>query len=166
MKVNVSKLEIEQFFLRAMAESWANNAVAKKIVEMPGYKALSFSEGGFYLLDSYCADERDVRSDGTTTIWFHNRPIWIMQYGGFHQREVISFLKSALMKSYKYYQSFCGGRGPYYYKEGDLLYINRPISNDFGNFAGQEEIIDIGKSEQAEYPKRLGYYEYHGKLYD
>lgn len=147
--------EVEQFFFKAMIEGWT--AGGKKIVipHMPNYKALPFRDGDFYLLDRYCVTTHGPKSAGTTTIWFQDAPIWLMNYGGYYEERAIKFLKAAIRKAYGAHQFF-GGRGPLLFSEGSLVYVNQPRLNNFSKFEGREEVFDL------ETGGSLGWHEYWG----
>ncbi len=151
-------LEVRSFFFMAMSEGWAA-AGDKKIViaDMPGYKALSFRDGDFYLLDRYCVNPNTLKSAGTTTIWFQGIPVWVMNYGGFYEEEEIAFLKRALLWTYQRC-IFVGCRGLNGYVEGlesSLLYVNH-FRGDFARFDGHEEIFRVKNGAS------LGFHEYEG----
>lgn len=146
---------VQSFFFRAMVEGWATGGRKIKIAEMPGYKALPFREGDFSLLDCYCVTPNSPKSAGTTTIWFQDVPVWLMNYGGYYEEQAIKFLKRALRQAYEAHQ-FVGGRGPLVHTEGSLVYVNRPRLNDFAKFEGREEIFD------AQSGTSLGFHEYWG----
>lgn len=147
--------QIQSFFFKAMVEGWAIGGQKIKIADMPGYKAIPFRDGDFYLLDCYCVTPNSPKSAGTTTIWFKDVPVWFMNYGGFYEESAISFLKRALHNTYEVHQ-FVGGRGPILYEEGNLVYMNHPDPNDFAEFEGCEEVFE------AESGTSLGYHKYWG----
>lgn len=149
--------EIKKFFFKAMINGYVSSDDKIKITEMPEYKAIPFKEGKFYLLDNYLTTPYSDKSAGTTTIWYNNKPVWIMHYGGYYKEPVIPLLKKALKKTYKTSQFF-GARGPSTLidSENSLVYINSPKMNDFERFEGREEIFDIQKNIS------LGYHEYWG----
>lgn len=146
--------QIESFFFKAMVEGWAIGSKKIKIADMPGYKAIPFRNGDFYLLDCYCVTNNSPKSAGTTTIWFQDVPVWLMNYRGFYEESVIAFLKRALHKTYEAHQ-FIGGRGPILYEEDDLVYMNHPDHNDFADFDGDEEVFDADGTS-------FGYHKYWG----
>lgn len=147
--------QIQSFFFKAMVGGWAVGGQKIKIADMPGYKAIPFRDGDFYLLDRYCVTPNSPKSAGTTTIWFQGIPVWLMNYGGFYEESAIAFLKRTLCKTYEAHQ-FVGGRGPLVCIEGSLIYVNQPCLNDFAKFEGREQILD------AENGMSLGFHEYWG----
>jgi len=148
--------QIQSFFFKAMIEGWAKNSPKMSITDMPGYKAIPFEDGDFYLLDRYCVNPHSQRSTGTTTIWFRNEPVWVMNYGGYYTKGATAFLKNALGKAYQEHH-FVGGRGPRVYKDGlAYLYINQARINEFEKFEGREEIF-AGVDNVP-----LGFHEYWG----
>ncbi len=134
--------KIKKFFFRAMMAGWVNDDKKTTIANMPGYKQIPFREGNFFLLDRYCVNHSSQKSAGTTTIWFENNPVWVMNYNGFYDKCVFAFLKSILCRTYTD-QQFYGGRGPFIYIEGSLIYINELKLNDFSKFEGHEKVIDM-----------------------
>ncbi|MEK7567545.1 MAG: DUF5680 domain-containing protein [Patescibacteria group bacterium] len=148
--------KVKEFFFTAMMQGWAVAGSKKiKIPDMPGYKAIAFREGDFYLLDRYCVTPNSLKSAGTTTIWFRNDPIWVMNYEGFYEERAIIPLKEALFFSYRTGQ-FVGGRGPKIYVDGNMIYVNQSRHNEFQEFDGIEEIFDGSKEES------LGNHKYSG----
>lgn len=147
--------EVEQFFFKAMVEGYAAGGQKIKIADMPNYKAIPFRDGDFYLLDRYCVTPHGPKSAGTTTIWFQDAPVWLMNYGGYYEERAIKFLKTALRKAYEARQFF-GGRGPLVFSEGSLVYVNQPRFNDFLKFEGREEVFDLDTRSS------LGWHEYWG----
>lgn len=147
--------QIQSFFFKAMVEGYVAGGQKIEIADMPGYKALPFRDGNLYLLDRYCVTPNSPKSAGTTTIWFKDVPVWVMNYGGFYEESAIAFLKRALRKTYEAGQ-FVGGRGPLVYVEGSLVYVNQPRLNDFAKFEGREEVFN------AKGVTSLGFHEYWG----
>lgn len=147
--------QIQTFFFKSMTEGWTTKDQKIEITDMPGYKAIPFRNGDFYLLDRYCVTPRSTKSAGTTTIWFQNIPVWLMNYGGFYEDGAILFLKQALRETYERGQ-FVGGRGPLTYTDGSSVYVNKPLLNNFSKFEGREEVFDT-KSGAS-----LGFHEYWG----
>ena len=154
--LNIEEIEIQSFFFKAMVSGWASGVEKIKIADMPMYKAMPFREGDFYLIDRYCVNKKSLKSAGTTTIWYRDVPVWVMNYGGFYEESVIAFLKNALFDAYSE-QEFVGGRGPLSYSELEgLNYVNRPLLGDFAKFEGREEIFSASSG------KSLGFHEYWG----
>ena len=156
MKLDLS--HVEALFFTAMQAGYAAEEVKKvKVVDMPGYKEIRYEDGDFLLVDRWCVNPDTERSAGTTTIWYQNKPVWFMSYGGFYPERLIHFLKSALRMQYCGDGHFNGGRGPKLV--GDLsaarIYRNRPVQNEFGQFSGREEILDAHTGE-------VGYHDYWG----
>ncbi len=149
---------IQSFFFEAMVEGWAGGGKKTEIADMPGYKAISYRDRDFFLLDCYCVNPGSRKSAGTTTIWLGDEPVWFMSYNGFYAVNAIPFLKRALWRTYEA-QKFFGGRGPIAFQEGPYVYLNRPRPNDFEEFAGREEIIHTGIPGPL-----LGFHEYRGSI--
>jgi hypothetical protein len=133
-------------FFAAMQVGWAAGAKGTIVPRMPGYKEVEY-EGyaGFLVIDRYCVSSAG-KSAGTTTIWFGDDPVWFMSYGGFYPKEVVPFLKRALMSSYNQCE-FVGGRGPVFYGDDSnypgLSYRNVvEKGSDFCScFRGDEHIL-------------------------
>lgn len=154
--LDIKEIEIQSFFFRAMVSGWASGGEKIKIAAMPLYKAMPFREGDFYLLDCYCVNKKSLKSAGTTTIWYRDVPVWMMNYGGFYEESAIAFLKRALLRAYNK-QEFVGGRGPAFYSENTgLNYANRPLLGDFAKFEGREAVFNASGRES------LGFHEYWG----
>jgi hypothetical protein len=131
--------KVKEFFFKGMVEGYAGQGARIALDQLPGYKANSFGEGDWYLLDCWCGDPLSGRSAGTTTIWYRNNPVWVMHFGGQYPQEVIPTLKAALRQSYQN-QEFLGGRGPRTYGIEPYIYVNVPRVNDFSLFEGREGI--------------------------
>lgn len=160
--MGITEKEIEQFFFKAMMEGWSTSKKKIKILKMPGYKAIPYKDGDFYLLDFYCTTPNSDRSAGTTTIWYKNLPVWTMNYGGYYEEHVIDFLKLALLKTVEK-QEFIGGRGPRKFAHRNfngLMYVNNPKIGSIGfrEFKGREEIYDFLNGDY------YGFHEYWGML--
>lgn len=151
--------QTQEFFFKAMLEGWSAGGPRIQIPDMPGYKAIPFHDGDFYLLDCYCVIPNSPKSVGATTIWFQDAPVWVMNYGGLYEEKVIPFLKTALLVAYKADQFF-GGRGLHYFSmkfsAGSFTYVNNPRHNFFSKFEGREEIFN------SETGASLGWHEYWG----
>ncbi len=144
-------------FFEAMKKGWAAGVKAVPVPGMPGYKEIEFQMGDFRLLDRYCVS--DAGSAGTKTIWYQDKPVWFMSYGGHYPKEVIPFLKHALMLNYECCQ-FNGGRGPKSFREHhlypDMIYQNNAnFGSTFEGFKGVEIVIAVGRPP-------LGQHEYFG----
>lgn len=146
---------IQSFFFKAMTEGWASGGQKIKIPDMPGYKGIPFRDGDFYLLDRYCVSPYSSSSAGTTTIWFKDVPVWVMNYGGYYQERAIPLLMTALRSTYGK-ANFVGGRGPRVFRSGVMVYVNHPRLNGFVKFEGREEVFVAETSEP------LGFHEYWG----
>ena len=149
--------EVEQVFFMAMREGWAAGAEKISMPGMPGYKAIRFQYREWHVLDKYCANSQTGKSAGETTIWYERTPVWVMQYGGAYDKRVISFLKKCLMEYYEK-SIFWGGRGMRFSNNssGSLFYTNDPLSNNFSQFEGHEEVITVDTGEC------MGYHDYKG----
>jgi hypothetical protein len=143
--VNIDIKQIKSFFFKAMAEGWAASGEKKTVSPLPGYKAITFQDENYYLIDCYCVNPSSDKSAGITTIYFQDNPVWIMNYGGCYEKQVIDFLKLALTETINK-QEFIGGRGPQKFAHREfkgLMYINNPVLFDFSEFKGREEVYDF-----------------------
>jgi len=147
----------QEFFLKAMLQGWISGAEETKVPHMPGYRTIPFRDGDLFLLDCYCVNPNSSKSAGTTTIWYRDIPVWIMQYGGFYRKSEISFLKHALRCAYES-NVFIGGRGPIDYREDQLLYENSPNFDEFEGFSGIETIYRLPELEELGHHKYWGMY--------
>ncbi|MEK7564704.1 MAG: DUF5680 domain-containing protein [Patescibacteria group bacterium] len=147
------------FFFEAMIQGWVGEGVETELPNLPGYKVFRHESADkrLVLVDSYCVSgkSRVPKSVGTTTIWWDDRPVWWMSYGGWYEKEAVPFLKQALLSVYKV-GGFIGGRGPASFRDGHMIYVNRPEKCDFSSFKGHEEIIEIASGST------LGEHEYWG----
>ena len=138
--------EIEAFFFEAMRAGYAAGSETTKIPKMPGFKGIPYNKGKLYLLDCWAVSPVGHKvignkSVGQTIIWENRIPVWWMQYSGRYPKEVIVFLRKALLENYSR-NIFCGGRGPKIFSEGSLIYINDPDPGGrFDFFSGKEKIL-------------------------
>ncbi|MFC1640884.1 DUF5680 domain-containing protein [Patescibacteria group bacterium] len=148
--------EVEAFYFEAMLAGYAAEGIEKgTITELPGFKTIPYRRGRFSLLDCYGVRLDSPKSAGSTTIWCDDEPIWMMSYCGYFAKEVIPFLKKALLEAYQSHQ-FEGGRGPRLFEEGSLTYMNKPAFNFFSEFNGFERIIDSKSDKEVGFHKYLG----------
>ena len=148
---------VEAFFFKAMLNGWVSDAEETTLPGMPGFRAIQFREGDFYLLDRYCVTPMSSKSAGTTTIWHKDAPVWVMNYGGWcYDNAVLAVLKAALREAYAE-GLFMGGRGPRIYTtDVGVVYANIPYTNDFSAFSGRE-VMTSDVDDQV-----FGYHEYWG----
>lgn len=162
MAQNLSINEVETAFFEAMVEGWAAGAEPKST---PWDHSIVFMGNvRFWVRDSWITDPNGIGDCGRIVIWlkgsslFSSKPVWVMQYGGYYDEAVISFLKAALMESYSS-GLFYGGRGPYEFSDDQrwpgLKYRNIVERNSFGGFWGWEQ-IECGSGISA------GHHHYHG----
>ena len=155
MLTKVTDTELKAFFFQAMRVGYANQG-GRAISGMLGHKSIQYDNGDLHLIDQWCSGNVSNNSSGMTTIWFKDRPIWVMHYWGNYADSATSFLKDALMQCYKH-DLFYGGRGPLVCPGPDgLLYRNQYTSNRFERFAGREEIVSLPGATV------LGWHEYAG----
>lgn len=166
---------IRDFFCEAMMCGWVSGAEPLELHYFPGYKCYEHRDGPFRLIDTFCsgedqfaelerADEQRA-SSGQTTIWYVDKPIWVMSYSGQYPSKAIHFLKSVLWAAYSH-RCTRGGRGVHYYGQDDLSYTNLNDqfgSNDgFADSSGTEYIYEAQPQEVASFVAghRLGYHHY------
>jgi hypothetical protein len=137
-------------FFEAMKSGYIGESAGKRAGEFPGSNILEYSFNDWKVVDSYIVSPISTHSGGTTTIYYGEIPIWMMQYLGWYQKEAIPCLKTALRQSYVA-GHYHGGRGPVTHLHEGYLYSNQVRENDFWNrTVGQETIfspqgIDVGQ---------------------
>jgi len=149
--------KVERVFLEAMVNGWANPEVKKvPLPGLPGSKAIRFRKEGLFVLDYYFSNPESGRSMGNTVILEGKTPVWMMSYGGHYPKEVVPFLKEALLVNYKA-KVFVGARGPHFFENDTYAYVNTVMRGDFESFFGEEKII------HRESGRSLGHHTYFGK---
>ena len=115
---------------------------AKRIIipHLPAYKAITYRNGDLSVVD--CWTSNGSYSAGMMTIYADDRPVWVEHYGGMYEEAAIPLLKYALEETRKT-REFVGGRGPRRFSNSSMVYVNRPRSNDFTQFNGDEEIRSL-----------------------
>ena len=135
---------IQDIFFDAKAHGWTcitEQAVKKiEMPQFPGSKVILYEHGPFRVLDWYMANLNS--STGITTIGFRGRPVWVMHYGGWYEKEAIPFLKNCLRQAYSD-RRFYGGRGPVFVQDSQFTYVNQIERKKFSDFAGQESIFGL-----------------------
>ncbi|MFA5173233.1 MAG: DUF5680 domain-containing protein [Candidatus Paceibacterota bacterium] len=148
----------KEFFFEGMLARYFGHRDGKKITKIEssdGCNDIVFRDGDFKVVDRFYITPDSDFSAGTTTIFFENKPVWWMAYGGCYPAEAIAFLKMALKENYER-GTFLGGRGPKLVEEENFVYRNEVRMSDFKIFNGRESIVDL----EAE--KELGFHEYFG----
>ena len=133
---------VEAFFFTAMQTGYAVEGIQKtKVADMPGYKEIRYEDGDFLLVDRWCVNPNSQKSAGTTTIYYQNKPVWFMSYGGYYPEHLIPALKKVLRLTYQK-KIFAGGRGKSVGDfEAGVFYVNTVEFGDFIHFRGREEIV-------------------------
>ncbi len=135
---------VQDSFFDAMMAGYAGAAQEKEKPDLPGLKVIEWTNeycGSWRVLDSYLVSSLGQYSGGTTTIWYNDTPIWMMQYMGYYREEAIPCLKAALRANYER-KEFNGGRGPQVFRQDGLIYLNTTTSNNFyGDAHGEEKIV-------------------------
>ena len=159
--------EILPVFFQALMNGYAGNAEETTIPALPGSKLIPFQLGPFKVFDCYHvspkpgADTSALYSFGQTIIWHEDVPVWMMQYQGAYDEQVIPFLKRALHHAYRS-NNFVGGRGSRLYQDDEKLYVytNRvEPPNDWTHFRGREEVFSTAMDGALR-----GWHEYQGML--
>lgn len=149
--------ELQAFFLKAAAQTYAGKGKKRFIDSLPAAKVYRFEKDGLLYIDTYFTNGEF--SGGQTIIyrretWSVYRPLWIMQYNGwcrYDAKDTLAFLKAALAEAYLNGE-FYGGRGPAEYVQNKyeaedqdklLVYRNHPnpYHVDFDYFEGRERIF-------------------------
>ncbi|MEI6238099.1 MAG: hypothetical protein WCP15_01020 [bacterium] len=127
---------------------------------------------GFKVVDLWEVTPFGNFSFGTIRVIYMGIPVWIMQYQGYYEKDVIPFLKLALATSYSRHE-FTGGRGPTMFEVEEmespyhgLRYENHfqkvGEKTDWRKFDGEEKILR--GSGMGKHAVRVGYHEYSGLL--
>ena len=129
-------------FFEAMKQGYAAAPLKGAMEGMPHSKTIEYTFEDWRVLDVYQTSPISDRSGGTTTLFFENVPIWMMQYLGKYDKKTIPCLKAALLQNYEK-EVYEGGRGPeVYHHEDGLVYYNQVDQNDFfGRTWGTESIF-------------------------
>jgi len=159
---------MENLFFDAMIKGYAGDGVYKK--QAQGFKQFVYQrpEWDLCLFDSYYSHPESKKGFGHTVITLNTDrsiPFWFMQYEGFYPKEVILFLKEALLVTYKN-KKFVGGRGRDYLS-CSLQYVNTPKSVEYflpSSFARFRGVEVIKKTDGREVVEILGYHRYRGGL--
>ena len=145
-------MEVRDIFFNAMHDGgWATEGPCSeksKSREMdpselpPGHKGIEWKDGLWVVRDTWIQISGNPYSGGSTTINYDDIPVWLMQYRGWYAKEVIDFLQGALASNYRN-GFFSAGRGPDSYSQGDLLYLNEIVRNDFADFECKEKVLHM-----------------------
>lgn len=160
-------VRLQQFFFEAALATYASGKKAMKIGHAWEFRHVS-EFGRLVYVDQYVVNGE--YSGGQTVILVDDAPAWLMQYHGWcknDDREVLAFLKGALLHTYKE-GKFLGGRGlqdffedPY--GSAGLVYENWPqppsYNHGFASFQGRERIW-----RKPEMTKDLFWHQYQGFL--
>jgi hypothetical protein len=140
----------KKFFFEAMRHGWASGEAKFVATEFRGWKEKTWfyknpDFPNFVLVDKYETVSDSRVSHGRKSISYLDVPIWFMDYGGWYDKEVIPFLKEALMLAYSS-EVFCGGRGRASFTRNEaypgMLYINQGEFLNFAGFRGRELATD------------------------
>ena len=140
---------VQSAFFHAMAVGYAGAAERTTIPQLPGSKVIPFVWGDFKVVDLWLTTPYSPKSEGMTTIWFQNNPVWVMHYGGRYHDIDIPFIKNCLHRAYVVERRFYGGRGPQFVRGERFTYINYIERNDFEKFFGEEVVFDLNESHSG-----------------
>lgn len=132
----------KQHFFLAMLRGWIEGNIKEMPGKKLGHREALYQEGDFRIVDHHCSDS--PVSSGTTTIYHHGLPIWLMTYMGKYLQEDIPPLKHILRAVYERGE-FIGGRGPRVCPLHPCFgtYENQVREGScFSNFTGKEHISD------------------------
>lgn len=140
--------DLAKFIVEANAQTWAAEG-AEVTPQRPGYKELEYppenKRRDWYLRDSYTGY---FRAPGMSTVYYKDKPVWTMSYGGHGQtedyedsaKETFNFLQKALMKV----TPEMPYRGPKEFIEEGKKYTFRLLRGDLTDCLWEEEIHEDG----------------------
>jgi len=147
---------IQGAFFRAMREGYATGVLKTSIQELPCSNLITYDEERFKVVDFYFTNSGSAFSSGMTIIYFDGKPVWSMAYQGWYEQHDISFLKQALLDSYRK-GHFIGGRGPARLEAEDgRAYINQ-FEGSFAEFSGEEQILNQDGSRSGQHMYQGGF---------
>lgn len=150
----INKKDLKKFLKEAKVNTYASSGEASEKILRDGGKKLEYVKGNFFYRDIYFGFNPFI---GEEIIFYHQKPIWGMNYYGkvivepVSAKEIYLFLKEALKKVTEV-KPF---RGPDNFKSGYFEYLNN-VEGKIESFTGEEKIF---------YKKELVYIlNYHGGL--
>lgn len=157
--------ETEEFFFLGVMKGWAGGDEGSPLPKNEGTPGMEewrqtiyqddIGFAGYKLIDRWGRDPDSGKPSGSVTIEHWGNLAWGMWCGGgSYKKEVLPFLREALLAGY-YEKKFYGGRGPGAYRKGNLLYVNQ-FGGDFSRFRGKEFI------QHAETGEEYGGHDYWG----
>ena len=153
---NITEEAMRYAFFDALLQGYAGQNPPTRIGnDLPSSKFTTFKKDNLIVVDCWQVTPLSDKSFGTTTISGPNGLLWMMQYWGRYPEFVIPFLQNALASAYEV-GMFMGGRGPHWYSDEGLVYINTPsLESTFEEFSGMEYVFDKGGFLK-------GWHKYHG----
>ena len=139
--------KLSKFLIDSNKAGYAAGDSAKVIKNKDASSTIKYQDGDWKFHDNYFGGEP---YGGREVIFFKNKPVWIMTYYGWVDKNVndinivYKFLQKALMDMPKKHPY----RGPKMVKEGNLVYTNNWQGN-IKRFKGEENI----KKDEKEYYK-------------
>ena len=137
----MDKNKIEEFLLKARANTYAGNA-GKVEPFLQGSHQLEFKEGGFLYRDVY--NQGNSVFAGLETIYFQDKPVWSMSYYGnfkaMSEEETDKILRGALIANkdrVRIYKEVTWDKDEYSY--------NCAGYGDMDELGGEEQITKNGK---------------------
>lgn len=127
--------EIVDFLLLAKRNTYAAKGDQTKASRINSHDYCYKNEKGYFYYDTYLGGECFA---GEEAVWYHESPVWSMNYAGRITGEHFSgdFLKEALM----HVPEDKPFRGPEIYTKGDYHY-HCGVTGEFSWFQGQEKIF-------------------------
>lgn len=137
-KAGIDINEAVPFLIRAKRNTYAGNGNEVTPSRCASHD-LRYEEGGFLYYDTYLGGEKFL---GEEAVWFHEVPIWSMNYAGRVTGENFSgdFLKEALL----HVPVDMPYRGPRIFGSGDYHYHCK-AEGEFVWYQGYEEIFYLGE---------------------
>lgn len=138
-KADISIQEIIEFLIAAKHNTYAAKGKETKPSRTNSHDFSYEDSNGYTYYDTYLGGERFA---GEEAVWFHQKPVWSMNYAGRVIGENFSgdFLKEALLAV----SMELPYRGPEIYSKGDYHYHCR-VDGEFVWFQGCEEIFYLNQ---------------------
>jgi len=146
----VNKQKLAEFLVKAKKATYASGDDKRSVKEKDFSTTLVFEDGKYKYHDNYFGGEP---FGGREVVFFENKPIYMMVYYGFVEKEVknIQEIYKFLQNSLKLVSKDSPFRWPKNYKEGDLTYENN-FSWEMSNFKWTEKIyLNWKKLYEASY---------------
>ena len=115
----------------------------------PHSKHIEYENGLWRVTDTWDDYSESDYTDGKTTVYYRDVPVWVMHYYGQYPKSAIPILKAALQSAHQE-RIFWGGRGPNEYAHPDGKYLNflDPHARSFRSFRGTE-IVLVTKTDET-----------------